>query len=68
MLLKHYFWNQWIIKVSGVNRHEPGGQILSSSSISSSNLLAVIETFLFKLKDVFGEIFSQFLLFEEAPW
>ena len=53
--------------MSGVNRHEPGGQILSSS-ISSSNLLAVIETFLFKLKDVFGEIFSQFLLFEEAPW
>ena len=48
--------------MSGVNQHEHESHILSS--ISSLVLMAVILIFLYKFNDAFGEIFSQFLLFE----
>ena len=42
--LKRYFCNNWVtcIKVIGINQHEP-------SAISSSNLMAVTHTLIFKL-------------------
>ena len=44
MLRRHNFFNNWVMKVGGINQREPVSHILSS--ISSSNLMALINTFL----------------------
>ena len=41
-LHKHYFWNHWIIKVGGVNQHEPGKLHVYSKLYFFLNLMAVI--------------------------
>ena len=44
MLRINYFWNNWIVKIGVVNQQE----VLSP--VSSSNVMTVIYTVLYKLK------------------
>ena len=48
MLRKMFFWNNWIIKVGEVDHHKPEESY--SNLYFFSYLMAVIHTFLYKLK------------------